>query len=66
MCANPKKPSCWVLSVDKDVIDTVFACMWEYTYSARSFFNLIERAYTVAEEKAIYLRLSREGLLDNW
>jgi hypothetical protein len=40
--------------------------MWEFTYSMRTFFNLIEEAYTVAEEKAIYLRLRREGLLDHW
>lgn len=66
MCANPKKSSCWVLNVEKDVIDTVFTCMWEHNYSVHSFFNLIERAYTVAEEKAIYLRFKREGLLDNW
>jgi hypothetical protein len=66
MCANPSNNSCWVHKADQDTVDTVFSCMWEFTYSMRTFINLIEAAYTVAEERAIYLRLSNEGLLDNW
>lgn len=66
MCADRNRKSCWVKQADQDTIDAVFSCMWEFTYSMRTFFNLIEEAYTVAEEKAIYLRLRREGLLDHW
>lgn len=66
MCADPNKKSCWVLKADQDEIDSVFSCMWEFTYSMRTFFILIEETYTVLEERAIYLRLRREGLLDNW
>jgi hypothetical protein len=66
VCSNPNRNSCWVLEAPQDTIDTVFIHMWEFTYSVRTFFNLIEVAYTVIEERAIYLRLKREGLLDNW
>lgn len=67
MCAPQSRMSpCWVHETDQDTIDTVFSCMWEFAYSMRTFFNLIEALYTVAEEKAIYQQLSREGLLDNW
>jgi hypothetical protein len=66
VCAKPNRTSCWVTKVEQDVIDTVFSRMWEVTYSMYTFFILIEMAYTVAEEKAIYQQLSNEGLLDNW
>jgi hypothetical protein len=66
VCSNPNRDPCWVLEAHQDTIDTVFIHMWEFTYSVRTFFNLIEDAYTVIEERAIYLRLKREGLLDNW
>lgn len=65
MCASQMN-SCWVHKADKDTIDTMFTCLWEFTYSVRTFFNLIEETYTVLEERAIYLRLRKEGLLDNW
>lgn len=66
MCVNPNQNPCWALSAHQDVVDTVFSHLWEITYSMRTFFILIEEAYTVAEERAIYQRLSREGLLDKW
>lgn len=66
MCTKPNKMSCWVTKVEQDVIDVVFGRMWEFTYSMHTYFLLIERTYTVAEEKAIYQQLSNEGLLGDW
>lgn len=64
MCRSPRQ--CWNCTLSDDEIMSIFVHMWECTYSVHTFFNLIEATYTVAEEKDIYLRLSREGLLDNW
>lgn len=66
MCVNQNRMSCWVFNAHKDVIDSQFAHMWEYTYSQWTFFSLIEETYSIVEERAIYQRLRREGLLDNW
>jgi hypothetical protein len=65
VCNNQNRKSCWVSNAHQDVIDTQFSHLWELTYSMRTFFVLIEALYTVAEERAIYLRLREEGLLDN-
>lgn len=68
MCANPNPNLFWVLQAEQAVIDMVFSCMWEFTYSMRTFIYLVESGsiYTVVEEREIYLQLNREGLLDNW
>lgn len=66
MCANQNRMSCWVFNAHQDVIDSQFSHMWELTYSMHTFFSLIEATYTIIEERAIYLQLKREGLLDNW
>lgn len=66
MCTKPIGMSCWVTKVEQDVVDIVFGRMWEFTYSAYTYFLLIEHTYTVVEEKDIYRQLKGEGLLDDW
>jgi hypothetical protein len=64
MCNGPRH--CWTCVLDYIEIAGIFDRMWERTYSTHTFFHLIEREYTVMEEKEIYQRLKREGLMDNW